>query len=240
MAEQVTIIIDGKECLCEKGEYVFDVARRNGIEIPGYCRHDAIEDHRACCRLCMVEVEKRGRTQLVASCVYPVDGPFTVTTSTPRIEENRTILRALIKEPEIAQFKRFEDIENDKCILCGLCAQACDSMGTGAISLVNRGVNKEIDTPYNKPALTCIGCLSCVHVCPKDAIPYSEDESTRTIWHKDFELAKCEKCGAVIGTKESVAYAWENTSAPVEDSFLCEACRRKLSANIIKGAFRMD
>ena len=29
--KKLTITIDGKECTCEKGEYLYDVAARNGI-----------------------------------------------------------------------------------------------------------------------------------------------------------------------------------------------------------------
>ena len=63
MSDTLTITIDGKECTCEKGEYLYDVAKRNGIFIPVLCRSDAFDDHRACCRVCIVEVEeRRGRT----------------------------------------------------------------------------------------------------------------------------------------------------------------------------------
>ena len=135
----ITINIDGKPCQCEKGEYVFDVAARNGIEIPSYCRSDAFPDHRACCRMCIVELEQRGRSKIVASCVYPVDGECNISTRSPRILEDRAVLRALIKEYETEQasgeFARLAAIDGDKCILCGLCVQACESLGTGAISL---------------------------------------------------------------------------------------------------------
>ncbi|MBR2790931.1 MAG: (2Fe-2S)-binding protein, partial [Eggerthellaceae bacterium] len=56
MSEKLTITIDGLACECEKGEYLWDVAKRNGITIPALCRSDAFADHRACCRICIVEV----------------------------------------------------------------------------------------------------------------------------------------------------------------------------------------
>ena len=79
-SEMLTIRIDGKECACQKGEYIYDVARRNNIPIPVLCRSDAFDDHRACCRICIVEVEIRGRRKVVTSCVYPVEQ---VTSSQP-------------------------------------------------------------------------------------------------------------------------------------------------------------
>ena len=37
------IRIDGKECACEKGEFLLAIARRNGITIPTLCHHDSLE-----------------------------------------------------------------------------------------------------------------------------------------------------------------------------------------------------
>ena len=38
MAKTYDIVIDGKTCTAEHGEYLWDVAKRNGIEIPALCR----------------------------------------------------------------------------------------------------------------------------------------------------------------------------------------------------------
>jgi len=244
MSEQIIINIDGVDCACEKGEYVFDVAKRNGIFIPGYCRSEAIADHRACCRMCIVELEQRGRSKIVASCVYPVDGPCNIYTNSERIEEDRTVLRAIMKESmddsEAKGFERLMEIDNDKCILCGLCVQACEALGTGAISLVDRGINKDVNTPYGKASADCIGCASCANICPMNAITFTETETTRTIWHRDFELVRCEKCGAVLGTKESVAHAREGSGHDFADpSLLCDTCRREGRAAILSKVYQM-
>ena len=66
------IKINGQDCSCEKGEYLLDVARRNGFYLPTLCNHDAFEGQ-GCCRLCIVEVFERGRGKIVVSCVYPVE-----------------------------------------------------------------------------------------------------------------------------------------------------------------------
>ena len=41
-------IIDGKECTFEKGELLLQVAKRNGIEIPTLCHHEALPGLAAC------------------------------------------------------------------------------------------------------------------------------------------------------------------------------------------------
>lgn len=59
MAKTYEIVIDGKTCSAEHGEYLWDVAKRNGIEIPALCRSEAFPEHRASCRVCIVEVVAR-------------------------------------------------------------------------------------------------------------------------------------------------------------------------------------
>ena len=65
------IIIDGKTCEAQAGQYILEIASQNGIEIPALCHHDALPGQ-ACCRLCIVEIEKDSWRSVVVSCVYPV------------------------------------------------------------------------------------------------------------------------------------------------------------------------
>ena len=249
--EQIKVLIDGKECYCEKGEYLYDVAKRNDIFIPVLCRSDAFEDHRACCRVCIVEVETRGKSKVVTSCVYPIEEECTVYTQSEKIKEERAVVMALLahRAPDsdviggMAEgmggtegFARLTPLEAGKCILCGLCVQACDSLGTGAISTVLRGTEKRVDTPYSNPSKACIGCLSCANVCPTGEIVFEENEKTRTIWKREFELVYCEECGALMGTKEMLERAAAETG--VETPKVCDACRKKAMADEMMHTYR--
>lgn len=247
MAEKLEIIIDDKTCTCEKGEYLWDVAKRNDIGIPVLCRSDAFEDHRACCRVCIVEVEIRGRSKVVTSCVYPVEQECIVRTNSEKILRERAMVMNLLakRAPDsetIASrakgmgkgndYSRLIALDTGKCILCGLCVQACNSLGAGAISTVNRGTDKEVNTPYGAASGDCLGCLSCANVCPTGEITYTETETVRSIWHRDFELVRCEECGAVMGTPESLKHAHADDA---DGHMLCDACRkRKLATEMMK------
>lgn len=245
MSEMITVTIDGRQCTCEKGEYIFDVARRNGIFIPVLCRSDAFADHRACCRICLVEVVIRGRSKVVTSCIYPIEEECEIFTTNDKIKEERAVVISLLAHrapgsPRIAQMSkwlkgdgidRFVSVDGEKCILCGLCVQACDSIGTGAISTVNRGVSKIVDTPYGKSSPDCVGCLSCANVCPTEAIGFSQDDTTRTIWNHTFDLVFCRECGAVLGTREQVDWVARSEAARDGDPGICDACRKRVIAS---------
>ena len=249
MSERLTITIDGRECSCEKGEYLYDIARRNDIWIPVLCRHDAFEDHRACCRICIVEVEIRGRRKVVTSCVYPVEEECAVYTASEKILEERAVIMALLahRAPESGRmaemnkfmgrpgFDRLVSVDGEKCILCGLCVQACNSLGTGAISTVLRGTEKRVDTPYGNPSAFCVGCLSCANVCPTDAIAYTQTDTTRTIWNREFDLVFCAECGELMGTAESVRHAvGDGAEAPAT----CDSCRKRKLADEMMRTYR--
>ena len=237
------ITINGIPCECEKGEFILQIARRNGIEIPTLCHHDAFAGQ-GCCRLCIVEVVTKGRGRIVVSCVYPVDGECEVYTDNERVRRQRGMILRLLetRAPESAEIKalcekynapkfdRFIRIDGSKCVMCGLCVKACAELSVGAISTVNRGVTKEIATPYHEPSSVCVGCGSCAHVCPTGAIEISETYETRTIWDKTFKLVHCSQCGAVIGTEQEIYYAADR--AGEEFDGLCATCRQKRIADV--------
>jgi len=248
MSDIIKLTIDGRECTCEKGEFLYDVAARNGIFIPTLCRHDGFE-HRGACRVCIVEVSIRGRAKVVTSCIYPVEQECEVLTKSEKVEEERRMVIALLasRAPEAERIRRlasfykvevpecFVRLDQEKCILCGLCMQACESLGTGAISTLLRGTEKMVGTPYGRPSPACVGCRSCAEVCPTEAIEWSETEDTRTIWGSTFQLKRCERCGEVLGTVEEVAWAASRTGN--EPAVLCDACRKRRMADVLAAAY---
>ena len=240
----MNIIIDGKSCSCEKGEYLLQIARRNGIEIPTLCHHDSFAGQGSC-RLCIVEVSERGRNKVVVSCVYPVNQECEVFTQSERIKKDRRMILTLLMKrapdsPEIRalcekygapDIPRFVSVNGSRCVMCGLCVKACKELSVGAISTVNRGVTKEIATPYHEESSVCVGCGSCAYVCPTGAIDISETEDTRTIWGKTFRLIRCKNCGTIIGTEQELLLAAKK--AGTEPDTLCADCRKKQMANVL-------
>lgn len=95
MTEEITLKIDGKEVKAEKGTTILEVARTNGVEIPTLCYNEQLKPYGAC-RMCMVEIVRRGRRRLVSSCVYPVEEGLEVVTNNERIGKLRGMIIELL------------------------------------------------------------------------------------------------------------------------------------------------
>ena len=72
MKKVITLQIDDKEVKAEEGATILEAAKNAGVEIPTLCFREGLEIYGAC-RFCSVEMEKKGRTRVVASCAYPAE-----------------------------------------------------------------------------------------------------------------------------------------------------------------------
>ncbi len=239
--ENVKVTINGKECVAEKGEFLLDIAERNGIVIPHLCHHESLRGL-ATCRLCVAEVTENGRNKIVTSCIFPVMRDLSAETDTEELRDMRKTLVSMLmaevpdnerisrlaKEYGMVDDSRFYKDRGNECMLCGLCVKACEELGCSAISTINRGTTKKIATPYEEPAIDCIGCGSCASVCPTGCIKVEESYGTRKIWGKEFELIRCSVCGKYFMTKEQFEYI--NKKCGLEETPVCKSCKQKKTA----------
>jgi [NiFe] hydrogenase diaphorase moiety small subunit len=67
MSNLIKFKIDSKECMAEKGTFIVDAARENGIYIPTLCNMPGVKP-KGSCRICTVRINGR----LMTSCTTPV------------------------------------------------------------------------------------------------------------------------------------------------------------------------
>jgi len=102
----------------------------------------------------------------------------------------------------------------DTCIGCGACVNVCPS--PGCLTMVD---DLKADPPVRRISHrydTCIFCGNCQDNCTTetgirlsnkwDLATLNREETLET---HEFELAMCEKCGAMIGTKKHLVWLYE-------------------------------
>lgn len=237
----IKLTIDGKNIETEESLTILQVARRNDIDIPTLCYHEAVESSGAC-RLCTVEITVRKRRRFVTACNYVVSDGMVVKTASPEVKEiQKTILELLLARcPDVKIIKdlansygikksRFE-LENQTCTLCGLCVSVCQEIiGAGAISLVSRGVDARVDTPFHLSSEACIGCGACAAVCPTGAIQlkYTQDSVAIKPFNTIVKLTRCVSCSRELGPEPQVSSVGNKLAGLAEAALLCNDCKRE-------------
>jgi bidirectional [NiFe] hydrogenase diaphorase subunit len=237
--DAVKLTIDGRQVKAATGTTVLLAAKAAGIDIPTLCYHPELkpEGH---CRLCVVEIGKAPGTRLVNSCTFPVAPGLVVQTASARVlASRRMVLELLLAQAPAAELiqKLAADLgvyetrfkkghPQARCILCGQCVRTCrEVVGVSAISMAFRTPGKKVATPFAEESEACIGCGSCVFICPTNTIAYSEKDGIRTVWGRKFELQACQKCGNYIAPKAQLEHWAKLTGEPVESFYTCRDCR---------------
>lgn len=77
-------------------------------------------------------------------------------------------------------------LDVDKCIACGLCANACPNK---VITIEKQKVGKkQYMTGYTMNIQYCLFCGLCVESCNKDALHYSKDFNMNQYFYRDIPL----------------------------------------------------
>jgi bidirectional [NiFe] hydrogenase diaphorase subunit len=179
---EIILQIDGKEVKAKEGMTVLEAAQSAGISIPTLCHHEKLEPYGGC-RLCIVEVEVRGWTQLVVSCVYLAAKNLIVRTRSEKVDRIRKMILELLlaHAPDAFELQdlakeygadkdRFEK-EASFCIHCGLCVRYCAEVKKkNAVGFVDRGTRKEISFIPGIASKECWNCKECFPLCPTEAL----------------------------------------------------------------------
>lgn len=178
---EIVLQIDGKEVKATEGMSVLQAAQKAGIAIPTLCHHEKLEPYGAC-RLCLVEVEVRGRKNYVVSCLYPVARDLVVRTRSEKVDKvRRVIVEELLAHapnaPDLVQLAQEYGADRDRfeketsfCILCGLCVRYCDEVKQKhAVGFIEQGPRREIRFIPEIASKECWECQECFTICPTSA-----------------------------------------------------------------------
>lgn len=238
---KVQIEINGRPLETERGTRLLDACTSLEIYIPTLCYHSALPGY-AGCRLCVVEQHRKGWSKLVTACEYPLmHSGESFSTDTEKVWDSRLksaelllaraphakeVLEEVLGRTIQSRFAELE-VDNKKCILCGLCYRLCHAQGTAAIYTTGRGANKVVSTPFHEANEACIGCGSCAAICPTGAITMKEPPGKRAIWRQLFTLQNCPVCGTPHITQPMIEYMRERTELSEELIRMCPPCRLK-------------
>ncbi len=180
--KRIKFTLNGVEVEANNRAPLINVAAEHRIRIPALCHHAGLEPYGAC-RLCTVEMKRRGRTRFVTACNFPVEENISIETDSERVRNIRKLIveTLLARCPGVKILRDLADemgidkprfaVGDDDCILCGLCVRVCSEIvGANAIGWSGRGANRKVSRPFEIDIERCIGCGACTFICPTDAI----------------------------------------------------------------------
>ena len=248
----IQMTLNNQEIEASENSTILEVARKNGVDIPTLCYHEALEPF-GVCRLCIVEVGGALRKGIRISCIQNVVDGLIVDTESERVKRNRRFLFELLlaRSPDskelidlaakhgVFESRFYEGDSDDNCVRCGLCVRVCrDKIGAYALCFAHRGFDRMVTTDFEMLSEYCIGCGTCAQICPTGAIKMKDEEGERIIYTKNsvigkFELETCGKCGIPYATRKYLDFVKRNsddTMAVSVERNLCPACARRTGA----------
>ena len=175
---EIRLHIDGTEVAAKEGMTVLQAAKQAGIYIPTLCHHETMEPYGGC-RICTVEVESKGRTSLVAACLYPVEKDLTVRTRTEKVDKIRKVLVEFLLchapgSPQLEELAKEYGTDETRfrrepsfCLLCGLCVRYCAEIKKkNAVGFVENGGKRVISFVPEIATKECWKCKECFPLCP--------------------------------------------------------------------------
>lgn len=210
MPEIVSLTVDDEAIEAEEGTSVLQAALDAGICIPNLCYLPEMEPIGAC-RVCLVEVERNGRTKMTASCTLEVQEGLVIHAHSENVMRARNnivelllaetpdspVLQGLADRLEVDEVRYPE--REEECILCGRCVAACAEIAaTGAKGFIGRGSKRHVGLPFYQEKY-CQKCGECEERCPLEVEPVSRRGSPGGICGSELsnneEIPElCEEC----------------------------------------------
>ncbi len=200
MAKNIIITIDGKRISAEEGANLLQVARDNGISIPGLCYHKKLTPTGAC-RLCVVKVA--GQRGLLMSCTLKTTDGMAVTAFDDELYEARLhTIDYLLAEHNEDDDDTYRDELKELVGEFGL-----SEVENRKTPNIYRSLGYKEDTSshvLSYDASKCIKCFRCIKGCDeiqgKNVLSFSERGiSSHIIAGFDhWSESECDGCGECV------------------------------------------
>lgn len=221
----VTLKINGISVTVPEDYTILQAAKEINVEIPSLCYLKDVNCIGSC-RVCVVELFERGRSRLVASCVYPVAEGMEVYTNTPAVRTSRRTTIELILSTH--HKKCLSCVRGNNCELQKL---AFD-YGVDEDRFAQEEIQYDIDdvSPYivrdnNK----CIMCRRCTAMCNNVQTVGAIGEIARgykvhigSAFEKSLNDSVCVGCGqcvvacpvGALSEKSQIDVVWDAIADP--------------------------
>ncbi len=161
MTESIKFSFDGQDVEAAAGETIFDVAKRNGKDIPHLC-HSGQPGYRSDgnCRACMVEIE--GERTLAASCIRTPSEGMVVSSESTRADNARKMVMELLITDQLPRDQAHDKSSRfwDMADMQGVEASRFPAVEETSIPLLD---SSHVAMRVNLDA--CIQCNLCVRAC---------------------------------------------------------------------------
>ena len=194
----VNFTINNRPMSVKAGTTILEAAEQAGIAIPHLCFLKEINEI-AACRICMVEVEGRGR--LVPACNTIVTEGMVIQTNTPRVRQARkTNLRLILSQ------------HKSNCTVCvrsGNCQLQTlaheQNIHFQPYTVQPERDNIDLSTPIVREASKCIKCMRCVQICDKvqgmhiwDVTGTGSRTTVDVSYTRNLKCTDCTFCGQCV------------------------------------------
>ncbi|MDD3118259.1 MAG: NADH-dependent [FeFe] hydrogenase, group A6 [Victivallales bacterium] len=193
--EKKTLIVNGQEVEIGDERNLLELIRKVGIEIPTFCYHSELSIYGAC-RLCIVEVEKRG---IMASCSTKPEPGMVIHTDTKKLRDIRKINVELLLASH--------DRECPTCVRSSSCALQDLARRLGVEEIRYKQSTKKAAKDKSSPSIErdpnkCILCGDCVRVCRElqgigaiDFVFRGSKAMVAPAFNQDLGQVECVNCG---------------------------------------------
>jgi formate dehydrogenase alpha subunit len=198
--KMVSLTIDGKKIQAPEGANLIQVARDNGIDIPGLCYHSRVSPTGAC-RLCITKI--KGVPGMPASCTVSVKEGMEVSAFDKEVETLRkSILDLLLSEHNEADDGSYDDEFKELLGRYGL-----DKKENREFQPLWQDMNYPLD--LSSPVLDydgtkCITCFRCIKGCDELQGKRVLSVASRGIssfivaGFKEWSGSECDGCGECV------------------------------------------